>query len=228
MKILLVEDDIETATAICENFKDNGHIVVHAPDGHKGLFLAAAEGYDVIVLDWMLPGLDGLSMVKVLRGEGRGIPILFLTTRSGIDDRVLGLETGADDYLVKPFAFPELLARVHALVRRPPLTEPSTQLRMGDLELDLLKRSVNRGGRPLDLKPLEFKLLEYFLRNAGRVVTRAMLLENVWEFHFDPQTSVVETSISRLRAKIDRDFDTELIHNVRGVGYVLQAANQIP
>lgn len=225
MKILLVEDDVETATAICDNFKDHGHIVDHAADGRKGLFLVAAEDYDVIVLDWMLPGLDGLSMVKVLRGEGRGTPVLFLTTRSGIDDRVLGLEAGADDYLIKPFAFSELLARVHALARRPPLAEVSTQLKVADLELDLLRRSAIRKGCPLDLKPLEFKLLEYLARHAGQVVTRAMLLENVWEFHFDPQTNMVETSISRLRAKVDRNFDVELIHTVRGVGYVLHAAD---
>jgi len=222
MKILLVEDDAETAAFICDNFKDHGHSVDHAPDGQKGLFLAAAGTYDVMILDWMLPGLDGLAMVKVLREQGRGTPILFLTTRSNIDDRVSGLEAGADDYLIKPFAFPELLARVHALGRRPPLAEVSTQLRVGDLELDLLKRGALRGGRALDLKPLEFKLLEYLARNAGHVVTRAMLLENVWEFHFDPQTNMVETSISRLRAKVDRDFETELIHTVRGVGYVLQ------
>jgi two-component system, OmpR family, response regulator len=223
MKILLVEDDAETAAALCDNFKEHGLAVDHAADGRQGLFQAAAEPYDVIVLDWMLPGLDGLSMVKVLRDAGRGIPILFLTTRSGIDDRVLGLEAGADDYLIKPFAFPELLARVQALARRPPLAAASTQLRVMDLEIDLLKRSAIRGGRPIELKPLEFRLLEYLMRHTGQVVTRAMLLENVWEFHFDPQTNVVETSISRLRSKVDRGFDLELIHTVRGAGYILHA-----
>lgn len=223
MKILLVEDDIETAGMVCENFKDRGYIVEHAPDGYKGLLLAAAGEHDVIILDWMLPGLDGLSMVKALRGEGKKTPVIFLTTRSSIDDRVMGLETGADDYLVKPFAFPELLARVHALARRPPLNEFCTQLRFGDLELDLLKRCVRREDRQLDLKPLEFKLLEYFARNEGQIVTKSMLLEHVWEFHFDPQTNVVETSISRLKSKIDREFNIEIIHNVRGLGYVLRA-----
>jgi two-component system, OmpR family, response regulator len=225
MKILLVEDDAETAAALCDTFTEHGLAVDHAVDGCQGLFLAAAEPYDVIVLDWMLPGLDGLSMVKVLRDAGRGTPILFLTTRSGIDDRVMGLEAGADDYLVKPFAFPELLARVHALARRPPLATASTQLRVADLEIDLLKRSALRGGRPIELKPLEFKLLEYLVRHADQVVTRAMLLENVWEFHFDPQTNVVETSISRLRSKVDRGFDLELIHTVRGAGYILHASD---
>lgn len=221
MKILLIEDDTETAAYVANGLKEQGHVVDHAAEGRDGLFLAAEASYDVMIVDRMLPGLDGLSLVKTVRGAGVKTPILFLTTRSGIEDRVEGLEAGGDDYLVKPFAFSELLARVQALARRPPLAEVATQLRVADLELDLLARTATRAGHELDLKPLEFKLLEYLVRNAGRVVTRTMLLEKVWEFHFDPQTNVVETNISRLRAKVDRGFTCDLIHTVRGAGYML-------
>lgn len=221
MKILLIEDDTETAAYVANGLKEQGHVVDHAAEGRDGLFLAAEASYDVMIVDRMLPGLDGLSLVKTVRGAGVKTPILFLTTRSGIEDRVEGLEAGGDDYLVKPFAFSELLARVQALARRPPLAEVATQLRVADLELDLLARTATRAGHDLDLKPLEFKLLEYLVRNAGRVVTRTMLLEKVWEFHFDPQTNVVETNISRLRAKVDRGFTCDLIHTVRGAGYML-------
>jgi two-component system OmpR family response regulator len=174
------------------------------------------------VVDRMLPGLDGLGIVKTIRSAGVKTPVLFLTALGGIGDRVAGLEAGGDDYLVKPFAFAELLARVNALARRPPPAQVRTALRLADLELDLVKRSVSRAGKRIDLQPQEFKLLEYLMRHAGRVVTRTMLLENVWEFHFDPQTTVVETHISRLRAKIDQGFDPPLIHTVRGSGYCLR------
>jgi two-component system OmpR family response regulator len=170
----------------------------------------------------MLPGIDGLGIVKTIRGAGVKTPVLFLTTLGGIDDRVEGLEAGGDDYLVKPFAFAELLARMNALARRSSPTEVQTLLRVADLELDLLKRSVARGGKRIDLQPQEFKLLEYLMRHAGRVLTRTMLLESVWEFHFDPQTTVVETHISRLRSKIDQGFGVPLIHTVRGAGYCLR------
>jgi two-component system, OmpR family, response regulator len=223
MKMLLIEDDAATARHIVKSLRQHGHVIDHAANGRDGLFLAAGEPYDVMIVDRMLPGLDGLAIVKTIRGAGIKTPVLFLTTLGGIDDRVEGLEAGGDDYLVKPFAFAELLARINALARRPPMSGGDTTLRVADLEMDLLKRTVVRAGRPLELQPQEFRLLEYMVRNAGRVVTRTMLLENVWEFHFDPQTSVVETHISRLRSKLDRGFGTELIHTVRGSGYCLRA-----
>ena len=185
--------------------------------------MAAAASFDVIVVDRMLPGLDGLSVVKALRAAGNTTPVLFLTAVNGVDDRVEGLESGGDDYLVKPFAFSELLARVNALGRRPPAQVEKTVLQVGDLELDLVRRTCRRGGTPIDLLPREFALLEYLMRNEGRVVTRTMLLERVWDFHFDPQTSVVETHISRLRAKIDKPFDEPLLHTIRNTGYSLHA-----
>lgn len=224
MKILLIEDDAETAAYVVGSLKEHGHVVDHAADGREGLFLATDGGHDVMIVDRMLPGLDGVALVKTVRAGGVKTPILFLTTKSGIDDRVEGLEAGGDDYLVKPFAFSELLARVNALARRPPLSEATTHLRVADLEMDLLARTASRSGQPLDLKPMEFKLLEYLVRNAGRVVTRSMLLEKVWDFHFDPQTNVVETNISRLRAKVDKGHKAELIHTVRGAGYILRAS----
>ncbi|MDP1536530.1 MAG: response regulator transcription factor [Burkholderiales bacterium] len=224
MKILLIEDDAHTATFVANGLREHGHVVEHSASGRDGLFLASAGGYDVLVIDRMLPVVDGLAIVKTLRGAGVKTPVLLLTTLGGVNDRVDGLEAGADDYLTKPFAFAELLARVNALARRPPLAGETTTLRVGDLELDRLKRAVTRAGKRIDLQPQEFRLLEYLMRHAGQVVTRTMLLENVWEFHFDPHTSVVETHISRLRTKIDRDFDDELIHTVRGSGYSLDSA----
>lgn len=221
LKILLIEDDDATAAHIAKSLRQHGHVVDLAPNGRDGLFLASSETYDVMIVDRMLPGLDGLGIVKTIRGAGVKTPVLFLTALGGIDDRVDGLEAGGDDYLVKPFAFAELLARVNALARRPPPAEVETVLRIADLELDLMKRSVKRGGQRVDLQPQEFKLLEYLMRHAGRVVTRTMLLENVWEFHFDPRTTVVETHISRLRSKIDQGFEKPLIHTVRGSGYCL-------
>jgi two-component system OmpR family response regulator len=225
MKILLIEDDASTAEHIVKSLRQHGHVIDHAPNGRDGLFLAAGETYDVMVVDRMLPGLDGLGIVKTIRSAGVKTPVLFLTTLGGIDDRVEGLEAGGDDYLVKPFAFAELLARVNALARRPPPADVQTHLRVADLELDLMKRRVTRAGKRIDLQPQEFKLLEYLMRNAGRVVTRTMLLENVWDFHFDPQTTVVETHISRLRGKIDQEFGTPLIHTVRGSGYCIREAS---
>ena len=199
------------------------HAVHQAANGRDGLFLAINGGYDVMIVDRMLPGLDGLGIVKAARAANISTPALFLSTLGGIDDRVSGLNAGGDDYLVKPFAFAELLARVNALFRRPALNVQTTQLQVGDLQMDLLKRRVVRQGRQIDLQHREFRLLEYLMQNAGRVVTRTMLLEAVWDFHFDPQTTVVETHISRLRAKVDRGFDQELIHTVRGAGYCLRA-----
>ncbi|QIG47433.1 response regulator transcription factor [Nordella sp. HKS 07] len=222
MRALLIEDDKSTMTFIVKGLKENGFVVDSAADGKDGLYLAATEKYDVIIVDRMLPNLDGLSIVKMLRAMGNHTPAIFLTTMSGIDDRVEGLDAGADDYLVKPFAMSELLARLSAILRRPPVSDVKTTLRVGDLEMDLLKRTVRRAGKAIELQPQEFRLLEYLMRSDGRVVTRTMLLENVWDFHFDPQTSVVETHISRLRAKIDRGFATELVRTVRGVGYSLR------
>jgi two-component system, OmpR family, response regulator len=223
MKLPLIEDDTRMANFIQRGLKEHGHVVDHAENGKDGLFLAASGKYDAAIVDRMLPELDGLSIVKMLRATGNHVPALFLTTMAGIDDRVEGLEAGADDYLVKPFAFAELLARLGALMRRPPVSGVQTELQVGDLKMELLTRNVTRAGRALDLQPQEFKLLEYFMRSEGRVVTRTMLLENIWDFHFDPQTTVVETHISRLRAKIDKGFEIELLKTVRGAGYCLRA-----
>jgi two-component system, OmpR family, response regulator len=222
MKVLLIEDDRRTAEYVCLGLRQNGYVVDHAEDGKQGFFLAEGESYDAIIVDRMLPGVDGLTIVKMLRASGIKVPIMFLTTMDGIDDRVEGLDAGADDYLVKPFAFEELLARLSALLRRPPLNEVKIRLKVGDLEMDLLKRTLTRAGKNIELQPQEFKLLEYLMRSEGRAVTRTMLLEDVWGFHFDPQTSIVETHISRLRAKIDRGYDRELLRTVRGVGYCLR------
>lgn len=221
MKILVIEDDSETAALVAEALAGQGHVVDLAADGNAGLLLAGARNYDVAIVDRMLPGLDGLSLVKTLRARGTPTAILFFTNLGGIDDRVEGLEAGGDDYLVKPFAMAELLARVNALGRRPSAAE--TVLRVGGLELDLIKRSVVREGRAIDLQPREFKLLECLMRHAGRIVTRTMLLEMVWDFHFDPKTNIVETHISRLRAKVDRGFECDLIQTERGSGYSLRA-----
>jgi two-component system OmpR family response regulator len=223
MKVLVIEDDANTRAHIQKALKEQGHIVDVASDGREGLFLADSASYDVMIVDRMLPSLDGLSLVKTIRANGVKTPVLFLTTMSGVGDRVEGLEAGGDDYLVKPFAFAELLARLNALVRRPPLAETKTVLKIADLEMDLISRRVTRAGQKIDLLPREFRLLEYFMRNADHIVTRTMLLENVWEFHFDPNTNIVETHISRLRSKIDRGFEYGLIETVRGSGYVLRA-----
>jgi two-component system OmpR family response regulator len=222
MRVLVIEDDNETAAYIVEGLKTSGHKVDHVSDGRDGLIVATTTSYDVIVVDRMLPGLDGLAMVKTIRDAGVKAPVLFLTARGGIDDRVEGLEAGGDDYLTKPFAFSELIARLNALARRPPLNAVQTVLRVADLQMDLIARQVKRGNQQVDLQPREFQLLEYLMRNAGRVVTRTMLLEHVWDFHFDPKTKIVETHISRLRAKVDKGADQELIHTIRGSGYVIR------
>ncbi|KAA0572724.1 response regulator transcription factor [Azospirillum sp. Sh1] len=224
MKILVIEDDRQAASYLAKGLKEAGHVVDVANDGKEGLFLAGAEHYDVMIVDRMLPGRDGLSLVQVLRAAGNDTPVLFLSALGSVDDRVKGLKAGGDDYLTKPFAFSELLARIEVLVRRRGAGQPQTRLTVGDLELDLLSRSVRRAGKAIDLLPREFSLLEYLMRNAGSVVTRTMMLENVWDYHFDPQTNVIDVHIARLRQKIDKDFPTPLIHTVRGAGYSLRAA----
>ncbi len=224
MKILIVEDDSENAAFLRERLAELGHGVEVAANGREGLFQASEARHDVIVLDRMLPELDGVGLARMLRRAGVATPVLFLTNLSGIDDRVEGLEAGGDDYLVKPFAFSEFLARVVALARRPPPSEQRTVLAVADLEMDLIKRTVRRAGAPVALHPREFRLLEYLLRHEGRVVTRTMLLEHVWDFHFDPRTNIVETHISRLRAKVDRGQAVELIRTVRGAGYSLRVS----
>jgi len=223
MRVLVIEDDAETGSYLRRGLREQGHVVDIATNGRDGLFMATSEAYDILIVDRMLPHLDGLSVVKTARATGLKTPVLFLTTMSGVGDRVEGLEAGADDYLVKPFAFAELPARINALARRPPMAQVETVLKVADLEMDLISREVRRAGLDIDLQPREFRLLEYLMRNAGRVVTRTMLLESVWDFHFDPKTNIVETHISRLRSKIDRGFDTELIETVRGSGYILRA-----
>ena len=223
MKILVVEDDTTTAGYIAEGLRQEGHTVDLIDDGRGGLVQATSEAYDVMVVDRMLPGLDGMSLVKALRAAHNLTPVIFLTSLGGVDDRIEGLNAGGDDYLVKPFAFGELSARVAALARRPHLQEETTVLTAGDLKMDLLARRVTRAGREIDLLPREFALLEQLMRRKGRVQTRTMLLEAVWDISFDPQTNVVETHISRLRAKVDRPFDHELIRTVRGAGYRIEA-----
>jgi two-component system OmpR family response regulator len=224
VKILLVEDDRQTADYIAKGLREHGHVVDKTDNGRDGLYMATGEPYDVMIVDRNLPKMDGLSLVKAARGAGTRTPVLFLTTMGGVDDRVAGLEAGGDDYLIKPFAFAELLARVSALARRPPIVA-TTALRVGDLEIDLLARTVTRGGKRLELLAQEFKILEYLMRHAGEIVTRTMLLEKVWDFHFDPKTNIVETHISRLRSKIDKGFDKPLLHTVRGAGYVIRASD---
>ncbi|MTJ81325.1 MAG: response regulator transcription factor [Telmatospirillum sp.] len=223
MKILLIEDDSETADYIVQGLEEEGHTVSVANDGRQGLLDGAAEAWDLLIVDRLLPELDGISVVRLLRGSGVEAPMLFLTTLGGIDDRVAGLNVGGDDYLVKPFAFAELVARITALGRRSRRTSPETLLKVADLEVDLLARTVRRAKVAIDLQPREFRLLEYLIRHAGQVVTRTMLLENVWEVHFDPHTNVVESHVSRLRSKIAKGGDSELIHTVRGAGYCLRA-----
>lgn len=223
MKILLLEDDVPTIDHIARSLQQAGHVVDVCSEGRDAIFHATGETYGVLIIDRMVPAIDGLSVVKAVRAAGVSTPVIFLTAMDGVDDRVEGLEAGGDDYLVKPFAMAELLARVAALGRRPPLGEALTMLRVGDLELDLLKRSVTRAGQRIELQAQEFKLLEYLMQHAGEIVTRTMLLENVWSFHFDPRTNVIESHMSRLRSKVDRGFGRELIHTVRGSGYLIDA-----
>lgn len=223
MNILLVEDDPETALYVTEGLQKHGHEVHWAPTGKDGLHQAQSRVYGLLIVDRMLPGMDGMSLVRLLRNEAFDTPIMFLTTMSGLDDRVEGLNSGADDYLTKPFALSELTARVNAIVRRTSRSNVTTRLRTGSLDMDLLARSVTRDGHKIELQPQEFKLLEYLAQNANRTVTRTMLLENVWNIEFDPGTNIVESHISRLRSKIDRGFNSEMIRTVRGCGYVLCA-----
>lgn len=223
MRILLIEDDAQTAAYVARNLQAEAHDVEHSYDGWDGLFRATLKEFDVLVVDRMLPGLDGLSAVQRMRAAGVKAPVLILTAMGSIEDRVAGLESGADDYLVKPFSIAELNARVSALGRRPPLKENTSELVVGDLVLDRLRRVVRRAGEAIDFKPREFRLLEELMLNANRVVTRSMLLERVWDFQFDPGTNIVETHVSRIRAKIDRGSPPALIHTVRGEGYVIRA-----
>jgi two-component system, OmpR family, response regulator len=222
MRILVVEDDKKIASFVTKGLAQAGFAVDHAPDGEQGLKRALAVAYDAAVVDIMLPKLDGLSMITRLREEKILTPIIMLSAKRSIDDRVKGLQSGGDDYLTKPFSFVELLARVHALIRRSHHAPELTELRFGDLSLDLLSREVVRAGQNIDLQPREFALLEYLLRNAGKVVSKAMIIEHVWGYDFDPMTNIVDVLVSRLRNKVDRDFETKLIHTYRGVGYALK------
>jgi two-component system OmpR family response regulator len=222
MRLLLVEDDRKIASFIVKGLKASGFAVDHARDGEEGLDFALTQDYAAAVVDLMLPKRDGLSLIAALRREKINTPVIILSARSAVDDRVKGLQTGGDDYLTKPFAFSELLARIQALIRRAKGAPEPTRLSYADISLDLITREVRRDGRRIDLQPLEFSLLEYLLRNAERVVSKTMIMEHVWDYHFDPMTNVVEARISRLRGKIDEGFAEKLIHTVRGVGYVLK------
>jgi two-component system OmpR family response regulator len=225
MKILLVEDDPETGKYILQGLREEGHVLSWATDGQHGMIEASGSVWDLLIVDRMVPEIDGLGVVRLLRGAGIETPVLFLTALDGIDDRVTGLNAGADDYLAKPFAFAELVARVNALGRRPRRTLVETVLKIADLEIDLMTRTVSRNGHVIDLQPREFLLLEYLARHTDQVVTRTMLLENVWELRFDPHTNVVESHISRLRGKLAAAGDRELIHTIRGAGYCLRDAD---
>ena len=223
MRILVIEDDLEAQRYLVQGLKESGHVVDDAADGETGLSLALSRPYDVAIVDRMLPKKDGLAVVAEMREHSNQVPVLFLSALSEVDDRVKGLKAGGDDYLTKPYAFVELLARIDALMRRRTPTGIRTRLDVGDLELDLLTRAAKRSGTEIELQPREFRLLEYLMRHAGQVVTRTMLLESVWEYHFDPQTNVIDVHISRLRAKIDKGFDTPLLHTIRGAGYMIRA-----
>ena len=222
MRALIIEDDVETAGFLAKGLSEGGFVVDVATGGRDGLVHAIAADYDVAVIDRMLPEVDGLAIVEAMRRAGRATPVLFLSAKGEVADRVAGLEAGADDYLVKPFAFSELRARLDALLRRAGQPVEARVLKVADLEMDLLARQVSRAGRTIDLQPREFKLLEVLLRAAGRVVTRTMLLEQVWDYHFDPQTNVIDVHVSRLRRKIDHGFETPLIQTARGAGYVIR------
>ena len=225
MRILVVEDDLETADYLRKGLGESGHLIDHVATGPEGLAMAVVGSYDVLIVDRMLPGLDGLTLIQTLRDQSVLTPVLILSALGKVDDRVRGLKAGGDDYLTKPFAFSELLARLEAVARRSGAAEKvTTSLRVGDMEMDLLSHTVTRAAKPIDLQPREFRLLEYLMRHAGQVVTRTMLLEAVWDYHFDPQTNVIDVHISRLRAKIDKDFGEPLLHTVRGAGYTLRAS----
>ncbi|AZO78325.1 MULTISPECIES: response regulator transcription factor [unclassified Bosea (in: a-proteobacteria)] len=223
MRLLIVEDDAEAAAYLVKAFREAGHVADHAPDGLEGYAMAQGGGYDVLVVDRMLPRMDGLSVIRSLREQGETVPALILSALAQVDDRVKGLRAGGDDYLPKPYAFSELLARVEVLSRRrgAPASEPTTY-RVGDLLLDRLAHRVTRGGEEIVLQPREFRLLEYLMKHAGQVVTRTMLLENVWDYHFDPQTNVIDVHVSRLRSKVDKGFEHPMIHTIRGAGYMVR------
>ncbi|QIL19897.1 response regulator transcription factor [Thermomonas sp. HDW16] len=222
MRVLIVEDDPQTAAYLRKGLQEDGHVVDHADNGRDGLFLASTEPYDAIVLDRMLPGLDGLAVLRTLRGAGNATPVLLLTALGDVEHRVEGLRAGSDDYLTKPFAYAELSARLDGIARRGNVAAVApARLEVEDLALDLARRDASRGGRRIALQPREFRLLEYLMRHAGRAVTRTMLLEAVWDYHFDPQTNVIDVHVSRLRQKIDHGFERPLLHTVRGVGYRL-------
>jgi len=226
MRILVVEDDKDVAGFVVRGLKETGHVVEHADNGRDGLFLAASENFDAVILDRMLPGgIDGLKILETLRAQKSVVPVLILSALADVDERVKGLKAGGDDYLTKPFAFAELLARIEALGRRGKAEAAQTRLVVEDLELDLLSRQVKRAGQKIDLQPREFRLLEYLMRHAGQVVTRTMLLEGVWDYHFDPQTNVIDVHVSRLRQKVDKPYPVALIHTVRYAGYMLRAEN---
>jgi two-component system, OmpR family, response regulator len=222
MRVLVIEDDRDAATWLIKGLKESGHLVDHAADGEQGLALASEGVHDVLIVDRMLPKLDGLSVIRNLRADGISTPVLILSALSDVDERVRGLRAGGDDYLAKPYAFAELLARLEGLSRRSGGNAQETSLKACDLELDLLTRSVTRAGKDIPLQPREFKLLEYLMRNAGHIVTRTMLLENVWDYHFDPQTNVIDVHVSRLRSKIDKGFEEPILQTVRGAGYMIR------
>jgi two-component system, OmpR family, response regulator len=222
MKILLIEDDLEAAAYLVKAFRETGIVADHASDGESGLFMASENPYDVLLIDRMLPRRDGLSVISELRRKGIHTPVLILSALGQVDDRVTGLRAGGDDYLPKPYAFSELLARVEVLGRRKGTPEQDMVYRVGDLELDRLSHQVRRDGKEILLQPREFRLLEYLMKNAGQVVTRTMLLENVWDYHFDPQTNVIDVHVSRLRSKIEKDFDRPLLKTIRGAGYMIR------
>ncbi|MCQ0987615.1 response regulator transcription factor [Jiella sp. LLJ827] len=223
MRILIIEDDREAASYLVKALKEAGHVADHAADGEEGLHAAQTRDYDVLIVDRMLPKRDGLSVIAALREEDNETPALILSALGQVDDRVKGLRAGGDDYLAKPYSFSELLARIEVLGRRRVGKEVETSYRVGDLELDRLSHEVRRAGKPIVLQPREFRLLEYLMKHANQVVTRTMLLENVWDYHFDPQTNVIDVHISRLRSKIERDFGSPILHTVRGAGYIMRA-----
>lgn len=224
MRILLVEDDLKIASFVVKGLKEAGFAVDHAVDGEEGLHLALHEPYDAAVIDIMLPKLDGLQLIERLRAQGRNTPVIILSAKRSVDDRVKGLQAGGDDYLTKPFSFSELLARVQGLIRRATRSAEPSVLKAGDLSLSLLTREVRRGEERIELQPREFALLEYLLRNEGHVLSKTMILEHVWDYSFDPQTNVVDVLVCRLRNKVDRDFQEKMIHTIRGVGYVLKVS----
>jgi two-component system OmpR family response regulator len=224
MRILLIEDDTDTSAYLAKGLEESGHTVHFAHNGRDGLFMALDQSYDAMIVDRMLPGLDGLAIIRAVRASNNSTPVLILSALGEVDARVEGLRAGGDDYLIKPFAFSELLARLDALIRRTTTaTEQVTSLKVADLEMDLLTRTVKRNGLAIELQPREFRLLEFLMRYSGQVVTRTMLLEGVWDYNFDPQTNVIDVHISRLRSKLDKQFDSPLLHTIRGAGYVLRA-----